>query len=42
MMTSIIKEAEKYMDYDHDEHEYSGFTKRDLEKKLLIRSAMFT
>lgn len=42
MMTSIIKEAEKFKKYNHESYDFNWYTKRDLEKKTLIKSALFT
>jgi pyruvate kinase len=42
MMTSIIKEAEKSIKYNHESFTFNWLTKRDLEKKVLIKSALFT
>jgi len=41
MMTSIIKEAEKFITYKHDKFKLKWLTQRNIEKKILIRSAMF-
>ncbi len=41
MMTSIVKEAEKSIEYMHESYNHKWLTQRDTEKKLLIRSAMF-
>ncbi|USN59371.1 MAG: hypothetical protein H6767_00135 [Candidatus Peribacteria bacterium] len=42
MMTSIIKEAEKNITYEHEHFAFKGYTPRDLEKKLLIKSGICT
>jgi len=40
-MTKIIKEAEKNIKHKHEDYIDTSLSKRDLEKKLLIRSAVF-
>lgn len=41
MMTSIIKEAEKSITYKHNDFTFNGFSERDLEKKILIKSWLY-
>jgi len=41
MMTSIIQEAEKNLEYKHDKFKLKGLSERNIEKKILIRSALF-
>jgi pyruvate kinase len=41
MMTKIIKEAEKNQKHAHEDYSNDWLNKRDIEKKLLIRSAVF-
>jgi len=41
MMTSIIKEAEKSTTYNHDKFKLKWLSERNIEKKILIRSALF-
>ena len=41
MMKKIALEAEKTLDYKHDDYESFDLTQRDLEKKKLIRSAVY-
>jgi len=41
MMTSIIEEAESIVDYRFEDFSNDNLSLRDIEKKLLIRSALF-
>lgn len=41
MMTKIIKEAEKNIKHQHENFSNDWLSKRDIEKKALIRSAVF-
>lgn len=41
MMSSIIKEAEKSIVYEHNSFTFDGDCDRDREKKILIRSGIF-
>ncbi|MDD3646631.1 MAG: pyruvate kinase [Candidatus Gracilibacteria bacterium] len=41
MMSSIIKEAEKSIIYKHKDFDFNGFSERDLEKKILIKSGLY-
>jgi pyruvate kinase len=41
MMTKIIREAEKNVSHAHDNFSNDWLSKRDIEKKALIRSAVF-
>lgn len=40
MMTAVIKEAEANMSYEHRDFSDEGLSKRDIEKKQLIKSAL--
>ncbi len=41
MMKKIALEAEKTLDYKHEDYQSADLTQRDLEKKRLIRSAVY-
>lgn len=41
MMKKIALEAEKTLDYKHEDYHSEGLTQRDIEKKRLIRSAVY-
>lgn len=41
MMKKITLEAEATLSYNHDDYESIGLTQRDIEKKRLIRSAVY-
>jgi|GEM_PF-1347102 len=40
MMTKIIKEAEKAIEYKYEDFSYKNLTEKDKEKKLLIKNGL--
>lgn len=42
MMKSVIESAESHFDNEHKEYSNDGLTKRDVEKKILIKNAIYS